>query len=263
MKSSTNNMLLPLIIMVVFFFHHLQGVVPSSDLGADKKALLQFAKNMDAFPGAGSSRKVMTGWSMKAPICTSWVGVNCSGSSSDGSRRRVVGVNLGGFGIQGAIPEKTIGRLDALETLHLENNRMTGAIPADLTVGNLPNLKHLNLSNNRFNGPIPSSLFTHFPASSFANNSLLSGPPMNRHQMTTSSLVSVHLNPQQQPSLIRSVDHSSSQTYAVKKTKFNLKRFLLVVVLPTVVLLSLLIIWLCKRKCNLLGRPEVKSESST
>ncbi|CAH9146206.1 unnamed protein product [Cuscuta epithymum] len=149
------------------------------------------------------------GWSAKVPICTSWVGVNCS-SSSDGSRRlrrRVVGVNLGGFGIRGAIPEKTIGRLDALEALFLENNCLTGAIPADLTIGNLPNLKRLNLSNNRLNGSIPPSLISRFPPPSFGNydKSLQCGPPLNHHH---SSPLLLHPNPEKQPLIPGlSVDH--------------------------------------------------------
>ncbi|CAH9080549.1 unnamed protein product [Cuscuta europaea] len=218
---------IPVVIIIFFHLQLLQGAVPSSDLGGDRKALLNFAKNI-AITGAGPRGPM--GWSPKPPICKSWVGVHCS-STSDGSRRRqrqrVVGVNLGGYGVRGAIPEKTIGRLDALETLYLENNRLTGAIPADLTIKNIPKLKHLNLSNNRLTGSIHSSLSARFPPSSFANNSLLCGPPMN---------------PEQQPPLFHSVDHSS-ESYTGKKTKFNLKHFLLVVVLPFGVGLTLLIMF--------------------
>ncbi|VFQ69047.1 unnamed protein product [Cuscuta campestris] len=109
----------------------------SSDLDKDKKALLDFVVPHGL------------GWKPADPICSSWAGVACN---SD--RSRVVELRLSGFGLCGSIPENTtLGRLDALETLHLENNFLAGPIPWGL--GLLPRLKSLNLSNNGFSGPVP------------------------------------------------------------------------------------------------------------
>ena len=47
------------------------------------------------------------------------------------------------------------GNFELLESLKLNNNKITGAIP--VSIGNFPALKTLNLSNNQFAGTIPSS----------------------------------------------------------------------------------------------------------
>ncbi|VFQ75071.1 unnamed protein product [Cuscuta campestris] len=124
----------------------------SSDLDKDKKALLDFVVPHGL------------GWKPADPICSSWAGVACN---SD--RSRVAELRLSGFGLCGSIPENTtLGRLDALETLHLENNFLAGPIPWGL--GLLPRLKSLNLSNNGFSGPVPPSLLERFPPTSFGGN---------------------------------------------------------------------------------------------
>ncbi|KAL6842611.1 hypothetical protein ACP4OV_027455 [Aristida adscensionis] len=52
----------------------------------------------------------------------------------------------------GSIPP-TLGLLDKLEVLRLDNNYLTGLVPA--TIANLTRLQELHLANNNFTGPLP------------------------------------------------------------------------------------------------------------
>ncbi|WCJ23719.1 Leucine-rich repeat (LRR) family protein [Euphorbia peplus] len=108
------------------------------------------------------------------PHLYSWTGVTCS----NGSRIRVVALNLTSMGISGSLTT-SIGRMSALtdlwlgnnnfsgpipdlsslkllETLHLEDNKFNGEIPSSL--GNIPKLRELFLQNNNLTGEIPKSL---------------------------------------------------------------------------------------------------------
>ena len=58
--------------------------------------------------------------------------------------------------LNGSIPEETIGWMDHLERLELQNNSLTGRIPENLGV--LKWLKKLDFSDNRLFGPVPKSL---------------------------------------------------------------------------------------------------------
>jgi hypothetical protein len=57
--------------------------------------------------------------------------------------------------LTGAIPPQ-VGNLSRLVTLDLSSNQLDGSIPPEL--GNLANLSHLNLSYNRLSGDLPPSL---------------------------------------------------------------------------------------------------------
>ncbi|RAL45575.1 hypothetical protein DM860_009439 [Cuscuta australis] len=156
-----------LLILSFLLLQEEEAAVVTSNLDTDKQALLKFAVPHGL------------GWDPSDDdddsICSSWPGVTCS---SD--RSRVVRLQLPGFGLCGPLPENTtIGRLDALEVLHLENNFLTGPIPPGLDLL-IPNLKSLNLSNNGFSGPVPPCLLKGFPPSSFGGNPLLttSGLPL-------------------------------------------------------------------------------------
>ncbi|XP_073056865.1 probable LRR receptor-like serine/threonine-protein kinase At1g51820 isoform X1 [Primulina eburnea] len=84
------------------------------------------------------------------PSSYPWDWVNCS----SGSVPRVTALFLGSFGLSGLLPN--FSSMDRLETIDLQNNSLTGPIPAFL--GTFPNLKELNLANNKFDGSIPPSL---------------------------------------------------------------------------------------------------------
>ncbi len=76
-------------------------------------------------------------WLTNAPL-NEWYGVTTSPGGL------VVGLNLEGNGLEGAIPRE-LGELHNLEILNLGYNRFSGTIPPDLGV--LPRLKVLNLTN--------------------------------------------------------------------------------------------------------------------
>ncbi|XP_021717350.1 putative leucine-rich repeat receptor-like serine/threonine-protein kinase At2g14440 [Chenopodium quinoa] len=85
------------------------------------------------------------------PVGYSWTGITCS----NGTRIRIVSINLMHMGLQGSLPPE-VANLTALNTLMLGNNSLSGPIPSSL--GTLNHLKILSLENNRFSGTIPSSL---------------------------------------------------------------------------------------------------------
>ncbi|KAG6410485.1 hypothetical protein SASPL_128546 [Salvia splendens] len=80
----------------------------------------------------------------------SWRGVIC-----DSHGGNVVKLEVSGFGLSGAIPDSTIGKLTKLESLDLSNNYIT-ALPNDFW--DLGSLKNLNLSHNQISGLLPSNI---------------------------------------------------------------------------------------------------------
>lgn len=88
------------------------------------------------------------------PAGFSWTGIACS---SNGTRVRVISINLMDMGLSGSL-SPAIGNLTALTTIVLRSNSLTGHIPSNL--GALRQLEVLDLENNQFNGTIPSSLGT-------------------------------------------------------------------------------------------------------
>ncbi|CAH9121121.1 unnamed protein product [Cuscuta epithymum] len=114
------------------------------DLNSDEQALLAFINSVPHDRGIN--------WNPAIPLCSSWVGIKCS----RGVGPRVVSVRLPGIGLSGPIPEKTLGRLDALMILSLRANYLNGSLPSDLT--SLSSLRYLFLQNNNFSGHIPTVL---------------------------------------------------------------------------------------------------------
>ncbi|KAJ0554143.1 putative transferase [Helianthus annuus] len=84
------------------------------------------------------------------PAPYSWEWIECSNDYIP----RVTSLNLSSFNLNGPLPD--FSKMDALETIDLHNNSLTGPIPKFL--GTLPNLKQLNLGDNQFTGSIPRSL---------------------------------------------------------------------------------------------------------
>ncbi len=82
-------------------------------------------------------------WKM-GPVAT-WYGVFVG----DG---RVTGLELPNNNLVGTIPA-SIGDLDSLETLYLNQNQLTGSIPS--SIGNLTNLRSIRFAFNQLTGSIP------------------------------------------------------------------------------------------------------------
>ncbi|CAH9081929.1 unnamed protein product [Cuscuta epithymum] len=211
-----------------------QGVV-SGGLKADKEALLDFATVV--VPHSGHRRLQLMGWSHKkaAQICSSWLGVTCNPD-----RSRVAGLRLPRMGLAGAIPENTIRRLDALQTLNLQNNRLSGSIP--------PSLKR-------------------FPASSFRGKLFLCGPPLS-HQCPPLHQHYIYAQPPS-PSrsllahrlLLSQIPNSGPQTSpeAIKKPNKNV---ILIAVLGVVLAcIAFFIMWRCHRKWKREKRERIKPVS--
>lgn len=114
-----------------------------ADLEADKQALLDFA--------AAVPHGQKLNWNPSNPVCTTWVGVTCTTSST-----RVISLRLPGVGLYGPIPANTIGKLNGLKILSLRSNRLSGNLPSDVL--SLPSLQYIYLQHNNISGYIPSSL---------------------------------------------------------------------------------------------------------
>ncbi|TMX02465.1 hypothetical protein EJD97_021458 [Solanum chilense] len=197
------HLLLPLSLLLFF-----PNVI--SDLTSDRQALLDFAS------AVAHLRNFK--WNTNSSICT-WHGVSCS---SDGTR--VVALRLPGLGLYGPIPDNTIGRLDALTTLSLHSNALTGNLPSDIT--SLPSLRFIYIQQNKFSGEIPSSLslllkfidlsfnsfsgevpttiqnLTHLTGLNLQNNSLTGSiPNVNLPKLTQLNMSNNQLNGSIPPSL--------------------------------------------------------------
>ncbi|XP_026415800.1 probable LRR receptor-like serine/threonine-protein kinase At1g51810 [Papaver somniferum] len=85
------------------------------------------------------------------PYPFTWDWVDCD---SDTDSPRITTLYLNDVGLVRTLPD--FSDMDALETIDLGSNSLTGKIPEFL--GTLPKLKVLNLADNDFSGAIPSSL---------------------------------------------------------------------------------------------------------
>ncbi|KAH0997244.1 hypothetical protein GBA52_021108 [Prunus armeniaca] len=123
---------------------YINGNGPITD-GTESKDVAGLATLQDKF-------SILQEWTgdpcLPSPFTWDWV--NCS---SDGTPR-VTALYLSGFGLSGQLPE--FSSLDALQTIDLHNNSLSGSIPDFL--GTLPNLKQLNLADNKLSGPIPTTI---------------------------------------------------------------------------------------------------------
>lgn len=115
----------------------------NSFLPSDAVALLSFKSTADL------DDKLLYSLTEPYDYCQ-WRGVECS-------QDRVVRLVLNGVGLRGRFSPETLGRLDQLRVLSLEDNSLSGSIP-DLSL--LVNLRTLSLSKNGFSGALPPSLLS-------------------------------------------------------------------------------------------------------
>ncbi|KAF3449279.1 hypothetical protein FNV43_RR10007 [Rhamnella rubrinervis] len=150
-----------------------------ADLDLDKQALLDFISQVP------HGHKV--NWSPAKPVCTSWVGINCS---LDGSH--VLVVRLPGVGLYGPIPANTLGNLDSLMILSLRSNSLSGRLPSDIL--SLPSLRYIYLQHNNFSGTIPSSLSPQLTVLDLSFNSLTGNVPATVQNLTNLTALSLQNN---------------------------------------------------------------------
>lgn len=141
----------------------------ASDLNTDRQALLDFTTNVP--------HGRILNWSLTNPICSSWIGISCNQDES-----RVVAVHLPAIGLQGPIPAKTLGNLDALTLLSLRSNNLNGSLPSDLL--SLPSLRYIYLQHNNFSGNIPSSLSPQLNKLDLSFNSFTGNIPTAAQNLT-------------------------------------------------------------------------------
>ncbi|GLT85362.1 hypothetical protein SLE2022_035530 [Rubroshorea leprosula] len=125
------------VLILSLFFKHLACQQPNTD----GFFVSEFLKKM----GLASSQN----YNFSAPVCL-WQGVFC-----DAQKEHVTGLVASGFGLSGAIPETTIGKLTNLQSLDLSSNKIT-ALPSDFW--SLGSLKSLNLSCNQISGSLSSNI---------------------------------------------------------------------------------------------------------
>ncbi|XP_061367923.1 probable inactive receptor kinase At5g58300 [Gastrolobium bilobum] len=140
-----------------------------ADLSSDRQALLDFA---NAVP---HRRNFM--WNPSTSMCTSWAGIICNQNGT-----RVISVRLPGVGLLGSIPSNTLGKLDAVKTISLRSNLLTGTLPAD--IASLPSLQHLYLQHNNLSGDIPASLSPQLIVLDLSYNSFTGGIPKTLQNLT-------------------------------------------------------------------------------
>ncbi|KAJ9698909.1 hypothetical protein PVL29_007802 [Vitis rotundifolia] len=157
--------------LVLLFLFVVVTLLPLAiaDLDADKQALLDFA--------AAVPHRRKLNWNSATPVCTSWVGINCTG---DGSRVR--SLRLPGIGLTGSIPATTLGKLDALKILSLRSNLLNGKLPSDIP--SLPSLQYLFLQHNNFSGDIPASFSPQLTVLDLSFNSFTGNIPLTIWNLT-------------------------------------------------------------------------------
>ncbi|KAK4483048.1 hypothetical protein RD792_010224, partial [Penstemon davidsonii] len=167
-KNFSPDVLLPFLFVIISLLPLALG-----NLDSDRQALLAFATVVP------HGRKL--NWSPSSPICTSWIGINCTQNGQS-----VIGLRLPGVGLSGEIPVNTLGKLNTLRVLSLRSNRLNGTLPSDIL--SLPSLHYLFLQNNNFSGEIPSSLSPQLNVLDLSFNSLTGEIPLiirNLTQLTT------------------------------------------------------------------------------
>ncbi|CAN1283588.1 Probable LRR receptor-like serine/threonine-protein kinase At5g45780 [Linum perenne] len=92
---------------------------------------------------------VMAGWDSNSVDPCTWYMVGCSPEGF------VISLEMASMGLSGTL-STSVGNLNHLRTMLLQNNVLDGSIPAE--IGRLSELQTLDLSGNQFEGNIPSAL---------------------------------------------------------------------------------------------------------
>ncbi|KAF7014028.1 unnamed protein product [Triticum aestivum] len=149
-----------------------------ADLASESQALLDFASAV--------YRGNKLNWGQGTPPC-SWHGVKCSADQSHISELRVPGA-----GLIGAIPPKTLGKLDSLQVLSLRSNLLSGSLPSD--VASLPSLRSIYLQHNKLSGGLPSFFSPNLSVVELSYNSFTGVIPTSLENLTQLYLLNLQEN---------------------------------------------------------------------
>ncbi|KAJ6682907.1 hypothetical protein OIU74_021042 [Salix koriyanagi] len=139
--STTNSTLPPLINAMEIFF-----VSDRLTDGTDSKDVEGLGELQNSF---SVLQEIWSG-DPCLPSPYTWDRISCSNDAIP----RVTALDLSSLDLSGQLPD--FSSMDALVTIDLHNNSITGPIPDFL--GALANLVDLNLADNSFSGPIPPSI---------------------------------------------------------------------------------------------------------
>ncbi|KAK6942534.1 Serine-threonine/tyrosine-protein kinase, catalytic domain, partial [Dillenia turbinata] len=114
--------------------------VPGVPCAPQVMALLEF------LDGVGYPSRLVTSWSGNDPCAGTWMGLNCNANN------KVYLINLQKFNLNGLL-SPAVAQLDALTTVILASNNLTGKVPSNWT--ELKDLTLLDLSNNNIIPPLP------------------------------------------------------------------------------------------------------------
>ncbi|MCO5582917.1 hypothetical protein L7F22_036820 [Adiantum nelumboides] len=118
----------------------------ADSLSVDGVALITFKKFLVSDP-----HSALANWNSSDDTPCSWNGVVCTNIPGS-TIPRVVGLFVIGKNLSGAIVP-AVGALDALRRLSLQENKLTGRLPAQLF--NATSLQTLLLGGNHLSGPLP------------------------------------------------------------------------------------------------------------
>ncbi|KAH6559033.1 hypothetical protein KP509_1Z031300 [Ceratopteris richardii] len=86
------------------------------------------------------------------PCVDKWVGVVC-----DDNSKRITGVNISAFYLEGVVPIDAFSKLTDLKSIDFSDNVLEGPFPS---LDNLKSLHNVNFSKNRYGGPFPETLLS-------------------------------------------------------------------------------------------------------
>ncbi|WOL04182.1 hypothetical protein Cni_G12903 [Canna indica] len=104
---------------------------------SDSSVMWELARGLSGLPAS---------WQPDSDPCE-WDGITCSAG-------RITGISLASRGVSGSLPA-SLSSLDALTSLHLQRNRLTGPLPR---LSNLSSLQSVSLDDNDFNS-LPDGFF--------------------------------------------------------------------------------------------------------
>ena len=155
----------------LYIFVHPGIAVAQGSVEADRAALVALYDST-----GGDTWKTNTNWKSNSPLAQ-WHGISIDRNG------RIIRIHLNGNKLTGNLPAE-LGNLTKLQAIDLSNNQLIGEIPVQLE--NLANIEHFFLENNQLTGSIPVQLgnLTRLERIGLKRNQLTSGIPAELGNLT-------------------------------------------------------------------------------